>query len=436
MEFDGLQIKPVKNKEESDGEKSAPEPLNYDDTAVDAMDYVVSGATVGQDLLKKLKTVHEGKKDEVVYGVYNNTNKSLFTRINDFLIDRQKVTLRDKAYFFHMLAVMVDSGMPLVEALNSIAPRVENLRFRRVLKTIAFNAEHGSTMSDAMVRFEDVFDEAEIGIVRAGEATGRLDKMLFKLSAQLTRSYAINSKLWGAAVYPIVVLCVLLLVATGMLLWIFPTLLGLLEEGGISGETLPLATRVLIGIHASIVNYWWLMLIVILIIYGTWKLYTASDYGAAAWDAKKLKIPIIGKLARSVNIWRFVSLLGILITSGLPVIKALKIDGGAIENKMYKLKIQEIIDGVRKGRKISDCMSDSDYLFPSEVKDMVRVGEISASLGNVSEKISSQYEMEIENKIDRLMAIFEPVMILVVGLFVGLLALAIMAPIFNLSNAV
>lgn len=389
-----------------------------------------------EEFLQKVKKINYDLGEEVVYGVYNNSEKGVSVRINDFLIDHSSVKLKEKSYFFHMLAVMVDAGIPVVSAVKSLAKRAKNEKFRRVLNTTAYFTEKGSTLSDAMSRFEDVFDEAEIGVVQSGEATGRLHKMLFKLSDQLDRRHDLYLKLYSSAAYPIAVLAVLVLVAVGMLVFVFPTLLGLLTEGGLSTADLPLATRVLITLQAALTGYWWLMILGLFMLYGIFKFYVGTAYGALRWDLLKLKLPLVGGLLRRVFVLRFVSLLGILMEAGLPVISALKITSNSIANKIYRLKIQEVIAGVHNGEKISVNLRDSEFLFPAEIREMLAVGEASASISKVAEKISEQYQKEIDNSLKKLTSVFEPLMILFVGLFVGLLALAIMAPIFNLSSSI
>lgn len=426
-----IQIKSPKKEEPKKAEEKAAQPAE-----ADATDYMVEGVVGGADVLKSVKSFGKKKVDTVIYGVYDSSSQGLFTRINDFLIDRSKISLKEKSYFFHMLAVMVDGGIPVVQAVKALAGRSQNRRLQRVLNTIAYNCESGSNLSEAMSRFEDVFDEAEVGIVRSGEATGRLDIMLFKLSEQLDKRHDLQMKLWGAAVYPIAVLAVLVLVSIGMLVWVFPTLLNLLKEGGISDEALPLPTRMLIAVQSGLTNYWWIILIVIFVGYGLFNVFTKSDYGALTWDYFKLKMKIFGPLARKVYVLRFISLLGLLIESGLPVIKSLKIAGSSLSNRVYKVQAQEIIDNVRVGGKISETLEHSEFLFPPEVTQMLRVGEKSATLGKISQKISDQYQKEVDNSLKKLSSVFEPFMILFVGLFVALLALAIMAPIFNLSGAI
>ncbi len=427
MQFEGMTVGPTNHQVKPEGkpeEKSEEKPVQREESRS------------GSDILDKVKEIKDLDNEEVIYGVYNNSNAKWTVRLNDFLIDHSSVELKEKSYFFHMLAVMVDAGIPVVKALKSLALRSKNKRFKRVLSTIAYNAERGATLSDAMNRFEDVFDQSELGIVASGEATGRLHTMLFKLSSQLDARHDLYMKLWGAAVYPIAVFSVLILVAIGMLVWIFPTLLGLLQEGGIGVSELPFATRMLIIVQDVVTNFWWAVLLAGFSVYALFKMYVGTAYGAAKWDYFKLRLPVIGTLIRKVYVLRFVSLLGILIESGLPVIKALTITKNAIGNRIYRLKISEVISDVRVGGKISQSLTDSEYLFPPEVVQMLGVGEASASLGKVSEKVSAQFDREIKNSLKKLTSVFEPVMILFVGISVALLALAIMAPIFNLSTSV
>lgn len=409
---------------------------NKTEDRVDSMDYFVEGVSGGSEFLDQIKTFNKPLEDNVIYGLYNNADKGFSQKINDFLIDRSSIGLKEKSYFFHMLAVMVDAGIPVVSAVKSLASRGDNLHLKRVLNTVAYNCEQGLTLADSMSRFGEIFDELEIGIVRSGEATGKLHQMLFKLSGMLDKKHELNSKLWGAAIYPIAVLSVLILVAVGMLLFVFPTLLNLLNEGGIDKASLPAATKILIFLQSAIVNFWWLILLGFFGAYGVFNVYVSSDYGATRWDYLKLRIPLIGGILRKLFVLRFVGMLGILIESGLPVIKALKITGSALSNRIYKIKAQEIIHAVKAGGKISDNLRDSEFLFPMEVVQMINVGETSANLARISEKISDQYQREVDNSLRRISSLFEPVMILVVGVFVALLALAIMAPIFNLSNNV
>lgn len=386
--------------------------------------------------LQKISDDGEKARREVIYGVYDNRRDTLFTKISDFLVDHSSISIKEKSYFFHMLAVMVDAGIPIVTALKSYAEKTPNERFSRVLTTISYNNEHGMSLSDAMSRFPGVFSDVEIGVVKSGESVGKLGPMLFKLSEQVGEQHELRMKLFGAAFYPVVVLITLSLVGVGMLVWIFPTLLKLLSDSGVAFSDLPLSTRILLHLQTGIVDYYWLIIGFIAAVYGVFKVYTGTIQGRTWWDYIKLKIPIVGTLLRRVYVLQFITLIGVLIESGLPVIQALEIIGGAIPNEIFKLKVRDVVDTVRAGGKISDSLASSRFLFPPEVVEMLRVGEKSAALGKISEKVAVQYQMEISHTLRKLTSVFEPAMILFVGLFVAILALSIMAPIFSLSNVI
>ncbi len=387
-----------------------------------------------QNLFKK--SVTEDARKNIVYGLYDNSNESLSKRIDDFLIDHSKVSLQEKAYFFQLLAVMIDAGIDIVTAISILANKTSNVRFARVLNTIVYNVKQGTKFSVAMSHFPDLFDEMIIGVVRSGEAAGNLDKMLMKLAEQLNKTNALQIKLISAAVYPIMVLGVLVIAASLMLVFVIPTLSNLLIQGGLEEKDFPLMTRVLINSSNFLQNYWWLVILGLVTLYFMFKVWKESENGKIKWDADKLKFPVIGILLRKVYMLRFVSNLGILIESGLPVIKTLEIIAQGMASPLYSMKIWEAINQIKNGKKISESIEDAPFLFDRTVTQMLSVGEQTASIGKISEKIATQYDLEIDNSLKGLMSLFEPVMIILVGLTVAVLALAIMTPIFQMSQLV
>lgn len=378
----------------------------------------------------------EKERRDVIYGVYDKSRQSFFTRIDDFLVDHSRVPLEEKTYFFHLLAVMIDAGIPLIQALKMLAGRTRHERFRRVINTVAFNVIQGKKMSEAMARFPDVFGEMELGVIRSGEAVGNLDKMLFKLSEQLDRSHGLQMKMLTASIYPIAVLVVLVVVATGMLIWVIPNLVGLLEDGGLERSDFPIATRILIGTSDFIGAYWWFIIFGGIFAFVLFRAWVGSDNGRFSWDMFKLKTPIIGPLLRKMLVLRFVSMLGVLIESGLPVIQSLKIIATSLNNDLYRLKTWDVIAKVQSGGKISESLGETPFLFPETITQMLAVAEQSASIGLISDKIAVHYDREIDNALKRLTSLFEPIMIVFVGLTVAVLALAILTPIFKLSQLV
>lgn len=388
------------------------------------------------NLLQGISKKEMRKKETAIYGIYDNRNASAFTKIDDFLIDHTKVKLKDKAYFFHLLAVMVDAGIPVLQSLAVLSGKTENRRFQRIINTLAHSTETGNSLSDSMARFPDVFTDAEIGVVRAGEAAGNLNKMLFRLSDQIERAHELQTKLISAATYPVVILITLIAITIGMMIWIVPTLLNLLVEGGLSESEFPFATRVLLAISRFTSSWWWAVVLFALIVYGVFRVYKSTEVGNFQTDYYKLRIPVVGALIRKVLVLRFISLLGILLEAGLPVIKSLQIIGSSINSSPYEAKTREVIKKVQAGEKISANLSKSPFLFPETVTEMINIGESTASIGTISQKIASHYDREIDHTLRRLTSLFEPLMILVVGTIIALLALAILMPIFSLTEIV
>ncbi len=389
-----------------------------------------------QNILNAFVSQKPVQKADVVYGIYDSARQPLLTRLNDFFIDHSKVPLQEKAYFFQLLAVMVDAGIPVMQGVKILAGRSNSERFRRVLNTIAFTVSQGKTLSDSMARFPDVFGELETGIVKAGEAAGNLDKMLARLAEQLGKSNELQIKLVTASIYPLAVLAVLVLASTGMLIWVVPSLVNLLREGGLKEKDFPFATRFLIGLSQFMASYWWAVLFALVISFLLLRFFVTTQNGRYRFDSFKLKLPVIGFLIRKVLVLRFVSMLGILIEAGLPVVQALSIVASSLSSEIYRLKVYEVISKVQQGQKISASLMDTPFLFPETIVQMLAVGEQSASLGFVSGKIAKQYDIEIDNALKRLTSLFEPVMIVFVGATVAILALAILTPIFRLSQLV
>ncbi len=387
-------------------------------------------------LIKGVQKQSGSKRRKVIYGIYDSASQPFWVRIDDFLVNHSRVPLEEKAYFFHLLAVMIDAGIPLVQSLQILSNRTTSERFRRILDTIVFSVAQGKKFSESMARFPDVFGDMEVGVVRSGEAAGNLDKMLFRLSEQLDKSHELQVKLITASVYPLVVLLTLIVVAAGMLVWVIPGLTGLLKEGGLEESEFPPTTKALLAISFVLQNYWWAIIAGAVILYALFKIYKQSDNGRYKWDLFRLRVPVVGTLIRKVLVLRFVSMMGILFEAGLPVIQSLQIIATSLNSELYRLKTWEVIAKVQQGQKISESLADSPFLFPETVSQMIGVAERSASVGLISEKIALHYDREIDNALKRLTSLFEPLMIILVGITVAVLALAILTPIFQLSSLV
>lgn len=387
---------------------------------------------MSNNLLDNFNLNTESTKEDVIYGIYDNRSKNVFVRLNDFLIDHTKISIKDRSYFFHLLAVMVDSGIPVVKALKVLVDRTENKHFRRVINTIAYNMENkGQTLASSMQKFPDTFAESEIGIVKSGEETGQLDVMLFKLSKQLAASYELGLKIKGAFIYPITVITALGIAISIVVIFVIPKLKSFFSDNDME---LPFATQILINTGAFFGNFWWLILLAIIATVFIGNFYINTEAGKFKWNYYLLKSPLIGPMLVKICVVRFVRLLEVLITSGLPITKILKICGESIGNEVYRRKLILVSERVEQGEKISDNLQNASLIFPSTLVEMLRIGENSASLDKSCEKMADHFEREIEHDLKNIITVLEPAMIVIIGLIVVAMAFAIMGPIFNLSS--
>lgn len=385
-------------------------------------------------LLSSVELTEGGtENDRIVYGVTDVSSRSLSQKINDFLVDRSRVSLDEKAYFFHLMAVMLDAGLPILKALKVLALRSSNHRFRRVINTLAYNVENGKKLSDAMSKFPDVFADSEIGVVRSGEAVGHLDQMLFKLADQLEKDRTLKHKITNMLWYPGIVITVLVIVASIIIIFVIPTLTSFFEASGVQ---LPALTRFFIGLSSFASKFWWLILLSFIAIYAIFTAYVRSDYGKFRWDYAKLTMPIAGDILRKTLIARFVLLLSVLVESGLPINRTLEITAEAMGNDVYRRKILQVKEKVESGERISDNLKNASLLFPDTVVNMLTIGETSASLGSISNKLATHYMREVDSTIKRVTTVFEPLVLLVVALFVALLAVAVLQPLFSFGETI
>lgn len=383
-----------------------------------------------------LKNVSEKPVEEVVYGVYDNSRANVLRQLNDFLIDHSNVSLKEKSYVFYLLSVMVDSGVPLIQSLRIVARRTTSERMRRVLFTVAFDVEKGKNFADSLARFPDVFEEFEIGVIRSGEVSGHLDRMLSRLAVEVEDAYDLQSQLWSAAFYPITVFAVLLVVGFGVMTFLVPRILGFSQDLIGAGHALPPATQALISTQHFITSYWWLLFLLVFGGYGLWNFYVKTGTGKLQWDLFVLKLPVLGMLRRKIYVLRIIRLLAILLESGLPILVTLKMVAKSIPNEVYKLKLWDAMNQVQQGGKLHTAFQDNSFLFPEEVTSMLAIGEQSATIAQSASRAATQYEKEIKHTLKKLTTIFEPALIIIAGVFVAVMALAVLMPIFDLTSQI
>ena len=341
------------------------------------------------------------------------------------------INIAAKATFTRQLATMITSGLPLADSLAVLEKQTENASLQTVIKTISEDISGGSNFATSLSKHASVFSTAYINVVKAGEASGTLDKVLLKLADTMEKEREFQGKLKGAMVYPAIITMAMLLVAAIILIFVIPKLSQVYIDMGI---TLPLPTRILIAVSGFMVKFWWL--VIIGIVGGTigFRRYRKTPEGALVVDRLILKMPVFGKLTRDSSLTEFTRTLGALVSAGVPILESLKIAGETATNATHREAVGRVVSKVEKGATLSKALAAED-VFPPLIPQMASVGEETGKMDEVLTKVSIFFETEVELEVKNLTTALEPIIMIILGVMVGLLMISIILPIYSITSA-
>lgn len=340
-----------------------------------------------------------------------------------------RVKNQELVIFSRQLAVLFDAQVPLVQALRTMAEQSPPA-LKKIVMEIAADVDAGTAFSQSLEKFPKVFSYFYVSVVRAGEASGRLQEVLNYLADHEERSYDLNKKVKGALTYPIFIVSSLAVVGAVMMIFVVPQLTSVLQE---SGQELPFLTQVIIGISDFLKGYWWAVILILIgLAGGAWYL-MQSQLGRDYWDAAKLKLPIFGNIFKKIYLARLSENLGTLIKGGIPIIQSLSITADVVGNKVFKDIVLKAREEVRRGNTINSVFS-TEKSVPPMVAQMIMIGEQTGKLDLLLSKIASFYQKEVDNVMENLTSLIQPVLILILGGAAGVLVAAILLPIYNLSS--
>ncbi len=389
----------------------------------------------GKQIVLNIAQTSGGKvllRQKASYVKYSgNVLVDTYRRINDFFIDHSSVKIRDKATFFRLLAVMINSGLPLIRSLRTLAvQQAKSPKLARTLYEMATAIEAGKSLSEAMSGYPEIFNEAQVGMIHAGEASGQLNKTLRELAESVEKTASITSKIRGALIYPAAILVLLVIVIFVMMIAVIPQMTKLFAQ---TGHDLPLPTQILIAVSNFCSTYWPIVLLVsTALVVGT-VLWIHTRTGKYMWDYMLIKLPIFGQLIQKATLSRFSRSLSSLMSSGVPIIKAIEITANAVGNEVYKRRLVLTAEDMRRGIPMAENMAESK-LFPTMLVNMIEVGEQTAQLESVTLKVAEFYDEEVDTVVAALTKVMEPLIIVVIGITVGGMVAAIMLPIIELTN--
>jgi len=342
-----------------------------------------------------------------------------------------RIKVMDIAVMTRQLATLIHAGIPLVDSLTALVEQVDKERLKRVLSKIRERVNEGASLGDAMGDHPKVFSPLYINMIRAGESSGTLDLVLARLSDFTEHQVRLRSKVMGAMMYPLIMICVGVIIVTILFVVVVPKIMKIFDR---LQATLPLPTQILIGVSNFVKNYWWLMFIVIgLTIYLSVR-YVRTDSGRLKWDRFMLKVPIFGSLARMIAIARFTKTLSTLLASGVPILTALSIVKNVLGNKVLENVIDEARTSIQEGESIAAPLKRSKQ-FPPIVTHMIAIGEKSGELEGMLGNVANAYDSQVETKINTLTSLLEPIMIVLMGGVVGFIVFSILLPILKMNQA-
>lgn len=339
---------------------------------------------------------------------------------------------KDLAVFSRQFATMINSGLSLLRALNILADQTENKALAAVIAEVRSDVEKGTSLSAAMAKHPKVFSRLYVSMIKAGEIGGVLDSVLLRLAENLEKEVALRQKIKSAMTYPVVVFILVLLIVSGMLLFVVPMFETLYKD---LGGTLPLPTRLLIAVSNVMKKLWFLVAGAFVGGAIGFRKWIASEKGRAVWDQIKLKMPIFGGLVHKTALSRFSRTLGVLIRSGVPILQGLDIVQETSGNAVVAKATKDVQTSVKDGESIAKPL-ERHAVFPPMVVQMIAVGEETGALDTMLGKISDFYDQEVEATVDALTSLIEPLLIAVMGLVVGGMVIALYMPMFNIINLI
>jgi type IV pilus assembly protein PilC len=339
-----------------------------------------------------------------------------------------RVALKDVALMSRQLATMVAAGLTLVRALGVLADQIESKPLRDAMLQVRQDVEEGSSLSTSLEKIPKIFPPLYIAMVRAGEVGGQLDTVLLKLSATLEKQVELRQKVRSAMAYPAIVMCAVIVIVTAMMIFIVPIFKHLFTS--LNG-TLPLPTRIVIGISNIVASVWLLAVIAtIIVVVVVMRRWIATPSGRRRWDAFKLRPPVFGPLAHKVALARFCTTFSSLLSAGVPVIEALDIVSVNAGNQVVADALVGAQAGVREGKNLSTTLAQYPVM-PIMVTQMIETGEESGALDDMLEKVATFYDNEVNATVDSLTSILEPLIIVFMGACIGAIVVSLYLPMFD-----
>ncbi len=342
-----------------------------------------------------------------------------------------KVKTVDVVVLTRQLSTLFEAKVPLVESIKILASETQSLALRRHLIEFLDDIKGGMSMSQAMARQPEVFSKFYIAMVRSGEEAGKLEKIFKFLADYLERTMDLTRKARNALIYPAFVFSVFIIVMVFMLVFVFPRLTVILTE---TGQELPIYTKIIIGLSSFLQNYGLVLLVFLAGLVAFLIRYAKTETGKLYFSRVSISAPIVGNLYRKIYLSRIADNLYTLLSGGITIIRALEITAEVVGNEIYRRILLDTLESVKGGSMMSEALSRYND-FPPLFSQMLRVGEATGKLGFILKNVATFYGKEVDNLVDNLVTLIEPILIVFLALGVAVLVFSVMVPIYNISSS-
>jgi general secretion pathway protein F len=353
---------------------------------------------------------------------------SIFRRSISFT--RKRVGSKDLLVFTQELGTLVKAGLPLDRSLSILTSLSENQHFREVIRDVLDEVRGGKSLADALAKHPRVFPKIYVNMVRAGEAGGVLENIMERLAEYLESAHDLKSYFLSSLIYPALLTLVGASSIVVLVLFVIPQFTIIFEN---AGAPMPLPMRIMLGISNFLRSWWWVLLLAGAVFIFAIRRYLASEEGRLNWDRRVLKLPLIGPVLHKMEVSRFSRTLGTLLRSSVPLLNAMTIVKEIVNNQAIASRMDAIKSGIKKGEGISAPMRDAS-VFPPFALHLVEVGEETGNLDAMMLQVADTYDKEVRNALKRLIAFFEPAIILVMGLIIGTMVVSMLMAIFSIND--
>lgn len=348
-------------------------------------------------------------------------------------LQKGKIKLVEKLLFFDHMGKMIAAGLTLSDTLDALVDDAQTKVFKQIIQDLKFEVESGNKLSESMKKYPKIFNPLIVKMMEIGETSGTLTENTILIKDQVEKSYLLRKKVINAMTYPAIIVSIMLVVSTGLIIFVFPQLAAMFKG---SGESLPLPTVIMIGISNILINYGPEVVVGLIIFIILFRILLRTPQFKLIWNKLSVKIPIFGDIIKKINVANFSRTLGNLIQSGIPINQSIGIVRDTLSNEAYRSIVEELQKSVEKGDPVSITLEKYPKLFPPIATRMIAVGDKTGNTSEMLLSVAEFYQNQVDDTLSNLSTIIEPLMLFVMGGGVLLIALSVIAPIYQMTGSI